>query len=178
MRQGLRGVRRGRTTVPDPRRHARWTGSTGNSEPSGPIQLWVSDFTYVSTWRGWVYVAFVVDVFSRRIVGWRQSSSCTPSSCSMRWSRLVGDRKPSDDGSLTHHPTGANTCRSLQRAAGGGPASSPQWGQRRQLRQRPGRGRSMGSTGAEVIHRRGPWKISRRWNWQRWNGSLGSTTTG
>ena len=40
-----------------------------------PNQLWVSDFTYVSTWQGWVYVAFVVDVFSRRIVGWRQSSS-------------------------------------------------------------------------------------------------------
>ncbi len=40
-----------------------------------PNRLWVSDFTYVSTWQRWVYVAFVVDVFSRRIVGWRQSSS-------------------------------------------------------------------------------------------------------
>jgi putative transposase len=40
-----------------------------------PNQLWVSDFTYVSTWQGWLYVAFVVDVFARRIVGWRVSSS-------------------------------------------------------------------------------------------------------
>jgi transposase InsO family protein len=40
-----------------------------------PNQLWVSDFTYVSTWQGWLYVAFVIDVFARRIVGWRVSSS-------------------------------------------------------------------------------------------------------
>ena len=40
-----------------------------------PNQLWVSDLTYVATWRGFVYVAFVIDVFARRIVGWRASSS-------------------------------------------------------------------------------------------------------
>jgi putative transposase len=40
-----------------------------------PNQLWVSDFTYVSTWQGFVYVAFVIDVFSRRIVSWRASRS-------------------------------------------------------------------------------------------------------
>ena len=38
-----------------------------------PNQLWVADFTYVATWRGFVYVAFVIDVFARRIVGWRVS---------------------------------------------------------------------------------------------------------
>ena len=40
-----------------------------------PNQLWVADLTYVATWRGFVYVAFVIDVFSRRIVGWRASTS-------------------------------------------------------------------------------------------------------
>jgi putative transposase len=40
-----------------------------------PNQLWVADFTYVATWRGMVYVAFVIDVFSRQIVGWRVSAS-------------------------------------------------------------------------------------------------------
>jgi len=40
-----------------------------------PNQLWVSDFTYVSTWQGWLFVAFVIDVFARRIVGWRVRSS-------------------------------------------------------------------------------------------------------
>ncbi|NVP29394.1 DDE-type integrase/transposase/recombinase, partial [Vibrio cholerae] len=40
-----------------------------------PNALWVSDFTYVSTWQGHVYVAFIIDVFARRIVGWKVSSS-------------------------------------------------------------------------------------------------------
>jgi len=42
---------------------------------SRPNELWVSDFTYVSTWQGWLYVAFVIDVYARRIVGWRVSRS-------------------------------------------------------------------------------------------------------
>jgi transposase InsO family protein len=80
MRQmGLRGVVRGRrnptTTVP----------STGAGRPADlvnrefvanrPNQLWIADFTFVATWSGWVYVAFVIDVFSRMIVGWRVASS-------------------------------------------------------------------------------------------------------
>ena len=40
-----------------------------------PNELWVADLTYVATWRGFVYVAFVIDIFARRIVGWRVSSS-------------------------------------------------------------------------------------------------------
>jgi len=47
-------------------------------------QLWVSDFTYVATWRDFVYVAFVIDIFSRRSVGWRVSSSWRLTSSSMR----------------------------------------------------------------------------------------------
>ncbi|MFC6221301.1 IS3 family transposase, partial [Pelomonas aquatica] len=79
MRQlGLQGVRRGkavRTTVPDPKAPCPLDRVNRQFRAERPNQLWVSDFTYVSTWQGWVYVAFVVDVFSRRIVGWRQSSS-------------------------------------------------------------------------------------------------------
>lgn len=75
---GLRGARRGKafkTTIP----------GTGASRPADlvdrqfvstrPDQLWVADLTYVATWRGFVFVAFIVDVFSRRIVGWRVSTS-------------------------------------------------------------------------------------------------------
>ena len=51
-----------------------------------PNPLWVSDFTYVATWRGFVYVAFVIDVFSRRILGGR-TSRCGPRSYSMRWNK-------------------------------------------------------------------------------------------
>ncbi len=44
-------------------------------QASRPNQLWVADFTYVATWTGFVYVAFVVDVFARRIIGWRVARS-------------------------------------------------------------------------------------------------------
>ena len=53
----------------------RWIASIGSSRPPGPIGAWIADFTYVATWVGFVYVAFVIDVFARRIVGWRVSRS-------------------------------------------------------------------------------------------------------
>lgn len=77
-RAGLKGAVRGRsfkTTRPDltalrpPDRVSR------NFSATRPNQLWVADLTYVATWRGFVYVAFVIDVFSRKIVGWRASGS-------------------------------------------------------------------------------------------------------
>jgi hypothetical protein len=64
----------------------RWTGSIVNSG-SRPNQLWVSDFTYVSTWQGWLYVAFVIDVFARRIVGWRVSRSMRTDFVLDAWSK-------------------------------------------------------------------------------------------
>lgn len=77
---GIRGVSRGRhatvTTCPDRRapRHPDLV-KRGWNEPDGIDQLWVADFSYVWTLTGFVYVAFVVDVFSRRILGWRVSTS-------------------------------------------------------------------------------------------------------
>ena len=79
MRQmGLQGVVRGRTfktTIPDDA--AARPADLVNREfvATRPNELWVADLTYVATWRGFVYVAFVIDVFARRIVGWRVSSS-------------------------------------------------------------------------------------------------------
>ena len=75
---GLRGVRRGkviRTTVPDKAAARPLDRVNRQFKADRPNQLWVSDFTYISTWQGWLYVAFVIDVFARRIVGWRVSSS-------------------------------------------------------------------------------------------------------
>lgn len=77
-RQGLRGVMRGkvvRTTVSDRKAPCPLDRVNRQFRAERPNQLWVSDFTYVSTWQGWQYVAFVIDVLARRIVGWRQSSS-------------------------------------------------------------------------------------------------------
>ncbi len=71
---GLQGVRRGarcRTTVPDDRAHRPVDHVNRRFQATRPNELWVADFTYVATWVGFVYVAFVVDVFARRIIGWR-----------------------------------------------------------------------------------------------------------
>ena len=80
-RLGLEGVRRGktvRTTTPDTSAPCPLDRVNRQFQADRPNQLWVSDFTYVSTWQGWLYVAFVVDVFARRIVGWRVSTDGTP----------------------------------------------------------------------------------------------------
>jgi putative transposase len=68
--QGLRGVIRGkrvRTTIPDPAAARPLDRFNRQFRAERPNQLWVSDSTYVSTWQGWLYVAFVIDVFARRI---------------------------------------------------------------------------------------------------------------
>src|SRR3978361_357702 len=75
---GLRGVVRGktvRTTVPDPAAACPLDRVNRNFKAPRPNALWVNDFTYVATWSGFVYVAFVIDAFARRIVGWRVSRS-------------------------------------------------------------------------------------------------------
>ena len=68
-----------------------------------PNQLWVADFTYVSTWQGFVYVAFVIDVFARRIVGWRVSSSMHTDFVLDALEQALYARQPERDGSLVHH---------------------------------------------------------------------------
>lgn len=75
---GLRGVVRGRrakTTVPAPAAQRPGDRVQRDFQPARPNALWVSDITYVATWRGFAYVAFVIDAFARRIVGWRAASS-------------------------------------------------------------------------------------------------------
>lgn len=77
-RLGLRGVVRGattRTTWPDAAAPCPLDRVARAFVAGRPNQLWVADLTYVATWRGFVYAAFVIDVFARRIVGWRVSAS-------------------------------------------------------------------------------------------------------
>ena len=74
---GLEGARRGkkiRTTQPDTARPCPLDLVNRQFNAERPDQLWVADFTYVSTWQGQMFVAFVIDVYARRIVGWRVSS--------------------------------------------------------------------------------------------------------
>ncbi|OBB45411.1 transposase [Nocardia sp. 852002-51244_SCH5132740] len=79
-RAGLRGAVRGRvkrTTIADPAAPRPADLVQRKFAPPAPNRLWVADFTYVRTWSGWVYVAFVVDAYARRIIGWRTATSMT-----------------------------------------------------------------------------------------------------
>jgi len=105
-RLGLQGAVRGkriRTTIPDAAALRPLDRVNRQFSADRPNQLWVSDFTYVSTWQGWLYVAFVVDVFARRIVGWRVSSSMTTDFVLDALEQALYARQPGNDGTLIHH---------------------------------------------------------------------------
>ena len=105
-RQGLRGVVRGkvvRTTVSNAGVPCPADRVKRQFRAQRPNQLWVSDFTYVSTWQGFVYVAFVIDVFARRIVGWRVSSSMRTDFVLDALEQALYERRPAEHGSLVHH---------------------------------------------------------------------------
>jgi putative transposase len=104
-RLGLRGVMRGkavRTTVPDAKAPCPLDRVNRQFKAERPNQLWVSDFTYVSTWQGFVYVAFVVDVYARCIVGWRVSSSMRTDFVLDALEQALYARRPERD-ALVHH---------------------------------------------------------------------------
>src|SRR6202044_3587402 len=65
--------------------------------------LWVSDFTYVATWTGFVYVAFVIDTYARRIVGWRGSRTAHASLVLDALEQALHDRRPVQGSRLVHH---------------------------------------------------------------------------
>lgn len=158
--EGLKGVvrgRRGRTTQP---------ADAASEQPRDlvqrqftaerPNQRWVADFTYVATWRGFVYVAFVIDVFSRRIVGWRAHTTMRTDLVLDALEQALHDRE-TDGGLVVHSDRGSQyvAMRYTERLAAAGAAPS------------------VGSAGdaydalaesviglfkTEVIHRRGPWR--------------------
>ena len=103
---GLRGARRGksvRTTVPDAKAPCPLDRVNRQFCADRPNQLWVADFTYVSTWQGFVYVAFVVDVFARCIVGWRVSTTMHTDFVLDALEQALYARQPWRHGGLTHH---------------------------------------------------------------------------
>ena len=101
---GLRGAVRGqrvRTTMPADQAERPLDLVERDFTAERPNQLWVSDLTYVATWRGFVYVAFVIDVFSRRIVGWRVSNSLRTDLALDALEQALYERDT--EGALTHH---------------------------------------------------------------------------
>jgi len=104
-RLGLRGVVRGKTvktTVSDPATPCPQDKVNRQFVADRPNALWVSDFTYVSTWAGFVFVAFVIDVFARRIVGWRVSASARTDFVLDALEQALHARRPAQGG-LIHH---------------------------------------------------------------------------
>jgi transposase InsO family protein len=103
---GLAGVVRGKpvkTTVSDRRTPCPEDRVNRQFQAQHPNALWVSDFTYVATWAGFVYVAFVIDAYARRIVGWRASRTAHASFVLDALEQALHDRRPAQGGGLIHH---------------------------------------------------------------------------
>jgi putative transposase len=102
---GLQGAVRGRkirTTIPDPAACPLDRVKRQFKAPR-PNALWVSDFTYVATWAGFVYVAFVIDAYARQIVGWRVSRSAHAGFVLDALEQALHERRPVQGGGLVHH---------------------------------------------------------------------------
>ena len=103
---GLAGVRRGKTTittVSNPKAPCPLDKVNREFRVSRPNALWVVDFTYVHAWAGFVYVAFVIDAYARRIVGWKVSNSATASFVLDALEQAIHARRPSPEDGLIHH---------------------------------------------------------------------------
>lgn len=107
MRQmGLQGVIRGcgvRTTVSNPAAPCPLDRVNRQFHAPRPNALWLSDFTYVATWQGFVYVAFIIDAYARRIVGWRVSRTAHAAFVLDALEQALADRRPVQGGGLIHH---------------------------------------------------------------------------
>ncbi len=161
-RMGLQGVRRGkvvRTTVPDKSAICPQDKVNRQFRADRPNQLWVSDFTYVSTWQGWLYVAFVIDVFSRRIVGWRVSNSMRTDFVLDALEQALYARQSEFTGELIHHSDRGSqyvSIRYSERLAEAG--IEPSVGSRGDSDDNALAETINGLYKAELIHRRAPWK--------------------
>jgi transposase InsO family protein len=164
MRQmGLAGAVRGRawitTTRPDDVAVRPPDLVDRQFTATGPNQLWVSDFTYVATWRGFVYTAFVIDVFARRIVGWRVSASLRTDFVLDALEQAIYDRCAQPPAALVHHSdrgTQYVSMRYTDRLADVGIA--PSVGSRGDSYDNALAESVIGLYKTEVIQRRGPWR--------------------
>lgn len=159
---GLAGVRRGkriRTTTPDESAPCALDRVNRQFKADRPNELWVSDFTYVSTWQGWLFVAFVIDVYARRIVGWRVSHSMRTDFVLDALEQALYERQPQLSDQLIHHSDrGVQyvSIRYTERLAEAG--IEPSVGSRGDSYDNALAETINGLYKAELIHRRAPWK--------------------
>jgi putative transposase len=161
-RLGLQGVKRGkhvRTTIPDAKAACPLDLVNRQFKADRPNQLWVSDFTYVSTWQGFVYVAFVIDVFARRIVGWRVSRSMrTDFVLDALEQALHARKRERDEALICHNDRGSQyvSIRYTERLAEAG--IEPSVGSKGDSYDNALAETINGLFKAEVIHRKPSWK--------------------
>lgn len=159
-RLGLEGVVRGkavRTTTPDKAAACPFDLVNRQFHAPAPNMLWVSDFTYVSTWAGFVYVAFVIDVYARRIVGWRVARTATASFVLDALEQALHARRPTE--SLVHHSDRGSqyvSIRYTERLAEAG--IEPSVGSVGDSYDNALAESVIGLFKTELIHRLGPWK--------------------
>lgn len=159
---GLHGVVRGkrvRTTVSDRAAPCPLDRVNRQFQAPRPNALWVSDFTYVTTWAGFVYVAFVIDAFARRIVGWRVSRSAHAGFVLDALEQALHARRPVDGDGLIHHSDRGVQYVSIkytERLAEAG--IEPSVGSVGDSYDNALAETINGLYKAEVIHRRGPWR--------------------
>ena len=159
---GLQGVIRGksvRTTVSDKAAPCPLDLVNRQFRAPRPNVLWLSDFTYVATWQGFVYVAFVIDAYARRIVGWRVSRTAHAGFVLDALEQALHDRKPVQRGGLVHHSDRGVQYVSIkytERLAEAG--IEPSVGSVGDSYDNALAETINGLYKAEVIHRRGPWR--------------------
>ena len=159
---GIEGIVRGkkvRTTIPDKAAPCPMDRVNRQFRTPAPNVLWVSDFTYVSTWGGFVYVAFVIDAFARRIVGWRVSRSARADFVLDALEQALHERQPPNRGGLVHHSDRGGqyvSIRYTERLAEAG--IDPSVGSVGDSYDNALAETVIGLFKAEVIHRRGPWR--------------------
>jgi len=159
---GLQGAVRGkpvRTTISDKAAPCPLDRVNRQFQAPRPNVLWVSDFTYVATWSGFVYVAFVIDAYARRIVGWRVSRTAHASFVLDALEQALHERRPVQGGGLVHHSDrGVQyvSIRYTERLAAAG--IEPSVGSVGDSFDNALAETINGLYKAEVIHRRGPWR--------------------
>ncbi len=159
---GLHGVVRGhrvRTTVPNPAASCPLDRVNRQFKAECPNRLWVADFTYVATWGGFVYAAFVIDVFARRIVGWRVSRSARADLVLDTLEQALHQRRPfAGSGLVCHSDRGSQyvSIRYTERLRQAG--IEPSVGSIGDSYDNALAETVIGLFKTEVIHRRGPWR--------------------
>jgi transposase InsO family protein len=160
-RMGLQGVIRGkpvRTTISDKAAACPLDHVNRQFKAPRPNALWVSDFTYVATWSGFVYVAFIIDAYARRIVGWRVSRTAQTGFVLDALEQALHERRPLHRGGLVHHSDRGSQYVSIhytERLAQAG--IEPSVGSVGDSYDNALAESINGLYKAEVIHRRGPW---------------------